>query len=85
MLQDATELKVLTGLDDHSRYCIAAGLLTRATSKAVCAVLVASLRRFGIPDEHHSRWAQRSIVAGFHSGPMPSTRSGSGSLPSWNI
>jgi transposase InsO family protein len=51
MLQDATELKVVTGVDDHSRFCIAAGLVTRATSKAVCAVLVGSLRRYGIPDE----------------------------------
>ena len=51
MLADDTELKVLTGVDDHSRFCIAAGLLTRATSKAVCAVLSASLRRWGIPDE----------------------------------
>jgi hypothetical protein len=29
---------------------------------------------------HHSRFAQRSIVAGFHIGPMPSTDFGSGKL-----
>jgi transposase InsO family protein len=51
LLDDATELKVVTGVDDHSRFCIAAGLVTRATSKAVCAVLSASLRTYGIPDE----------------------------------
>ena len=50
-LDDGSELKVVTGVDDHSRFCIAAGLVTRATSKAVCAVLTDSLRRFGIPDE----------------------------------
>jgi transposase InsO family protein len=50
-LDDGRELSVVTGLDDHSRFCVAAGLLTRATSKAICAVLVASLRRYGIPDE----------------------------------
>jgi transposase InsO family protein len=50
-LEDATELKVVTGVDDHSRFCVAAGLVPRATSKAVCAVFAASLRRFGIPDE----------------------------------
>jgi transposase InsO family protein len=50
-LDDGTELKVVTGVDDHSRYCIAAGLVTRATSKAVCAVLAASLHRYGVPDE----------------------------------
>jgi transposase InsO family protein len=51
LLEDETELKIVTGVDDHSRFCIAAGLVPRATSKAVCAVLVASLHRFGIPDE----------------------------------
>ena len=51
LLEDASELKVVTGLDDHSRFCVAAGLVARATSKAVCAVLTAALRRYGIPDE----------------------------------
>ncbi len=50
-LQDGTELKVVTGVDDHSRFCVAAGLVARATSKAVCQVLGASLSRYGIPDE----------------------------------
>ena len=50
-LEDGTELKVVTGVDDHSRFCVAAGLVKRATSKAVCEVLVASLGRYGIPDE----------------------------------
>jgi hypothetical protein len=51
LLQDGTELKVLTGIDDHSRFCEAAGLVTRATSKAICQVFAASLRCYGIPDE----------------------------------
>jgi transposase InsO family protein len=50
-LDDGTELKVVTGVDDHSRFCVAAGLVRRATSKAVCEVLARSLRTFGIPDE----------------------------------
>jgi transposase InsO family protein len=50
-LEDGTELKLVTGVDDHSRFCVAAGLVTRATSKAVCQVLAASLARYGIPDE----------------------------------
>jgi transposase InsO family protein len=40
-----------SGIDDHSRFCVAAALVGRATSKAVCEVFAASLRRFGIPDE----------------------------------
>jgi transposase InsO family protein len=51
LLDDATELKVVTGVDDHSRFCVAAGLVRRATSKAVCAVLARSLGTYGIPDE----------------------------------
>jgi hypothetical protein len=50
-LDDGTELKVMTGVDDHSRFCVAAGLVSRATSKAVCQVLASSLARYGIPDE----------------------------------
>jgi len=51
VLSDGTELKVVTGVDDHSRFCVAAGLVRRAISKAVCEVLAASLARWGIPDE----------------------------------
>src|SRR5438874_7470444 len=51
LLDDGTELKVVTGVDDHSRFCIAAGLVRRAISKSVCEVLARSLRRYGIPDE----------------------------------
>ena len=51
LLDDGAECKVVTGVDDHSRFCVAAGLVTKATSKAVCAVLAASLRTYGIPDE----------------------------------
>jgi transposase InsO family protein len=51
MLEDGTDLKVLTGIDDHSRFCVAAGLVRRATSKAICEVFSGALRRFGIPDE----------------------------------
>jgi transposase InsO family protein len=50
-LDDDTELKVVTGVDDHSRFCVAAGLVSRATSKAVCGVLAEALARYGIPDE----------------------------------
>jgi transposase InsO family protein len=51
LLDDATDLKVVTGIDDHSRFCVAAGLVTRATSRAVCEVFKAAMLRYGIPDE----------------------------------
>jgi transposase InsO family protein len=50
-LDGGDQLKVVTGVDDHSRFCVAAGLVGRATSKAVCAVLTQALRTHGIPDE----------------------------------
>jgi hypothetical protein len=51
LLADGTECKILTGVDDHSRFCVAAGLMTRAVSRAVCAVFAQSLRTWGVPDE----------------------------------
>lgn len=51
LLDDGSELKVLTGVDDHSRFCVAAGLMPRAISRAVCEILLASLRTHGVPDE----------------------------------
>jgi transposase InsO family protein len=51
MLDDGTDLKVVTGVDDHSRFCVAAGLVTRATSRAVCDVFKQAMVTYGIPDE----------------------------------
>ena len=50
-LADGTEIKVLTGVDDHSRYCVSAQAMSRATGRAVCRGLVAALRRYGVPEE----------------------------------
>jgi transposase InsO family protein len=44
LLDDGTELKIVTGIDDHSRFCVAAGLVRQAKSKAVCEVLSKALR-----------------------------------------
>ncbi len=35
-LEDATELKVVTGIDDHSRVCVSARLVPRATARPSC-------------------------------------------------
>jgi transposase InsO family protein len=50
-LSEGTELKLVSGLDDHSRYCVVAQLVRRATGRAVCAAFAASLARFGVPGE----------------------------------
>ena len=51
LLDDGSDLKIVTGIDDHSRFCVAAGLVTRATARAVCEVFKASMLRYGVPDE----------------------------------
>jgi transposase InsO family protein len=51
LLDDGTDLKVVTGIDDHSRFCVAAGLVRRATSRAVTEVFSNAMKTYGIPDE----------------------------------
>src|SRR5580765_7153967 len=36
LLADGRECKVLTGIDDHARFVVCAGIMVRATSRAVC-------------------------------------------------
>jgi transposase InsO family protein len=50
-LADGTEAKVVTGVDDHSRYCVIASVVARATGRAVCLAFAAALREFGVPGE----------------------------------
>ncbi|WP_455711833.1 IS481 family transposase [Streptomyces avermitilis] len=48
---ELTEAKVVTGVDDHSRYCVIASVVERATGRAVCSAFAGALRRFGVPEE----------------------------------
>jgi transposase InsO family protein len=50
-LADGRELKAVTGIDDHSRFCVAAGLIERATARNVCRVFTQALERYGTPEE----------------------------------
>src|SRR5215472_14484235 len=50
-LTDGTELKLISGIDDHSRFCVIAAVVRRATARAVCRAFVAAMRGYGIPDE----------------------------------
>ena len=50
-LAGGTELKVLTGIDDHSRFCVSARLMPRATARRVCEAFSEALRRYGLPEE----------------------------------
>jgi transposase InsO family protein len=50
-LAGGTELKVVTGIDDHSRFCVIAQLMPRATARRVCAAFAEAIRRYGVPEE----------------------------------
>src|SRR6266487_5124409 len=50
-LADGTELKAITGIDDHSRFCVIAKLTPRATARPVCDALLEALSRHGVPGE----------------------------------
>ena len=50
-LADGRHAKILTGIDDHSRFVVCAGVMLRATSRAVCGHFAEALRRHGVPQE----------------------------------
>jgi transposase InsO family protein len=50
-LADGTTVKCLTGIDDHSRYCVCAALLVRERTQLVCDALTAALRSHGVPEQ----------------------------------
>jgi transposase InsO family protein len=49
-LRDGTEASVVTGIDDHSRYCVVIKVVKRATAGPVCDALVEALGRYGLPE-----------------------------------
>jgi transposase InsO family protein len=51
LLTDGSELKCLTGVDDHSRFCVMAGLMVRATSRSVCDHFANAMAIHGVPQE----------------------------------
>jgi transposase InsO family protein len=50
-LSDGSEVKVVTGIDDHSRFVVCAQVVRRATAGPVCDALAAALRRHGVPEQ----------------------------------
>jgi len=51
VLADGTKAKVLTGVDDHSRFCVCAHVMARESSRNVCDGLAAAMRAYGVPEE----------------------------------
>jgi len=50
-LAEGTELSAVTGVDDHSRFCVCARLVARATARPVCDALTGALAAHGVPDQ----------------------------------
>jgi transposase InsO family protein len=50
-LTDGSTAKALTGLDDHSRFCVSAALMPAERTRAVCDGLGVALRRHGVPQQ----------------------------------
>jgi transposase InsO family protein len=42
---------IVTGLDDHSRFCVIAKAVTRATARPVCQAFADAMRVYGVPEE----------------------------------
>jgi transposase InsO family protein len=49
-LVDGSETKVVTGIDDHSRFVVCAQVVARATARPVCDALEAAMAAHGVPE-----------------------------------
>ena len=50
-LADGTSAKALTGIDDHSRFCVSATVMARERTRAVCDGLRSAIATFGAPQQ----------------------------------
>jgi transposase InsO family protein len=69
-LADGTELSAVTGIDDHSRFCVCARLVARVTARPVCDALAHAMRAHGVPDQILTDNA-KVFTARFGKGPGP--------------
>jgi transposase InsO family protein len=51
LLADGSHAKALTGVDDHSRFCVSAALMARERTRPVCDALGAALAAHGVPQQ----------------------------------
>jgi transposase len=45
------EVKIVTGIDDHSRFCVLATAVMRATARPVCLAFTGAMGVYGVPEE----------------------------------
>lgn len=68
-LADGRECKMLTGIDDHSRFVVIAAILVIPTGRAVCEAFTAAMRHYGAPFEVLTDNGKQ--FTGRHSKPLP--------------
>jgi transposase InsO family protein len=51
LLADGSSAKALTGIDDHSRFCVSARLMVRERTQAVCDGFSSALQTYGVPQQ----------------------------------
>jgi len=49
MLADGWNASIVSGVDDHSRFCVSAHVVRRATARPVCDALAKAMRAYGVP------------------------------------
>jgi transposase InsO family protein len=49
-LADGAEAKIVSGIDDHSRFVVCASVVARATARPVCDALEAAMAAHGVPE-----------------------------------
>jgi hypothetical protein len=50
-LADGSEAKIVSGIDDHSRFCVSAYVVARATARPTCDALAFAMRTHGLPEQ----------------------------------
>jgi len=50
-LADGSEAKIVSGIDDHSRFIVSAAVVARATARPTCDALLAAIGRYGAPEQ----------------------------------
>jgi Integrase core domain len=79
-LVDGSEAKIVSGIDDHSRFVVCTRVVARATARPVCEALERSLVRYGRPEQILTGNG-KVFTARFGPGPGPVCSSGSPSSP----
>lgn len=50
-LASGKEAKIVTGIDDHSRYCVITTAMLNATARPVCQAFIDAMACYGVPEE----------------------------------